>query len=39
VDDYFHGPSKSVTSCLTSKVLSIRPPLRKDVRLPHQRTA
>jgi len=39
VDDYFHGPSKSVTSCLTSKVLPIRPPLRNDLRLPDQRTA
>jgi len=39
VDDYFHGPAKSVASCLTGKVLPIRPPLRKDVRLPHQRTA
>ena len=34
VDDYFHGPSKSVTSCLTNKVVPIRPPLRNDVRQP-----
>jgi hypothetical protein len=39
VDDYFHGPAKSVTSCLANKILPIRPPLRKDVPLPHQRTA
>jgi hypothetical protein len=39
VDDYFHGPAKAVTSCLADKVLPIRPPLRKGVHLPHQRTA
>jgi hypothetical protein len=39
VDDYFHGPSKSVTSCLIPKVLPIRPPLRTDAGLPRQRTA
>ncbi len=39
VNDYFHGPAKSVTSCLAGKVLPIRPPLRREVRLPHQKTA
>jgi len=39
VNDYFHGPAKSVTSCLANKILPIRPPLRKEVPLPHQRTA
>jgi hypothetical protein len=35
VDDYFHGPSKSVTSCFINKVLPIRPPVR-NVRQPSQ---
>jgi hypothetical protein len=39
VDDYFHGPAKAITSCLANKVLPIRPPLRKDATLPHERTA
>lgn len=39
VDDYFHGPVKSVTSCLVNKVLPIRPPVRQEVRLPPQRIA
>lgn len=40
VDDYFHGPLKGVTSCLTGpKVVPIRPPVRKVKDLPGERTA
>jgi hypothetical protein len=39
LDDYFHGPVKNVTSCLTPQVVPIRRPLRSLVRLPNERTA
>ncbi len=39
VNDYFHGPSKDVTSCLTPKVVPIRPLLGRASRLLNQRTA
>ena len=38
VDDYFHGPTKGVTSCLAEPVVPIRP-IRHGARVPHQRTA
>ncbi len=39
VSDYFHGPLKGATSCLTPKVVPIRPSLRQGVRLPNQKSA
>ena len=39
VDDYFHGPSKDITSCLAPPVVHIRPPLRSLMRVPQERTA
>jgi hypothetical protein len=38
VDDYFHGPSKDVSSCLEKQVVPIRRGVRQAV-LPDRRTA
>ena len=38
VSEYFYGPVKAVTSCLT-EVVPIRPALKKRMSLPAQRTA
>jgi hypothetical protein len=38
VNDYFHGPTKNVSSSLTPRVVPIRPPLSR-CSLPSQRTA
>jgi hypothetical protein len=39
VDDYFHGPSKNVASCLITSVVPIRPPLRGLMSVPREKTA
>ena len=39
LSDYFHGPVRGVTSCITDRVLPIRPPSCKGVNLPNQRSA
>jgi hypothetical protein len=39
VDDYFHGPSKHVSSCLEEHVIPIRRLGARQVALPSQRTA
>jgi len=39
VSEYFHGPLKGVTSCLTPEVIPIRPSLRRGVNLPSQKSA
>ena len=39
VDDYFHGPTKNVTSCLAENVVPIRRPLGQKISVPGQRTA
>ncbi len=39
VDDYFHGPSKNVSSCLEDHVVPIRRLGARQVPLPSQLTA
>jgi hypothetical protein len=41
VNEYFHGPSKDVSSCLEERVvpIPIRPGRGQGVRVPSQRTA
>ena len=39
VSEYFHGPLKGATSCLTPRVVPIRPTLRPGAPLPTQKSA
>jgi hypothetical protein len=39
VDDYFHGPSKDVSSCLQERVVPIRRLGLRRISVPDQRSA